>query len=190
MKKIILLLLLLFVSDSKANNFIVRRSCYSNYHVAPYVAPVQHVNQNYFYLLPHALPVEITRDYYFTVSDYYRDKWIEEKINNKFASLINYQNPQLINQNISQQQKEAIKTEVIKTEVPDGLQEYTNTACVRCHKTNNVGGRVDLTDLSTVPVGMRWQVHGLVTSNEMPKSGEKAKDEIVLKYFRWAKGVK
>ncbi len=164
--------MLLFPATSNADHVQIRRSCYPTYH-AEHQRIVERV------LVPYALPVEITKDYYFSIDSYYRDKLLVDAIVGRLKQE-NLPIPKEIDLSPPDSRN-------VPTTVPEGLESIVAKSCIKCHGKDNPGGRVDLSDLSTVPVGVRWQAHGLVNSGEMPKAVSALEDKAVLLFYEWAK---
>lgn len=193
-------ILALAVAADASGQVIVRRDCYSGYHAPAYhtpayAAPVHHAPTYYpqqYYYQPYALPVEITRDYYFSIDSYYRDKLLVDALVGRLVS-IGVKPPEVLTQPQPKQPQPQFPNAPISeprttpTAVPDGLREIVQAKCIKCHGANAPGGRADLSDLSTTPEGVRWHAHGLVNSAEMPKGLAQLTDAEVLKFYEWAK---
>lgn len=158
-------------------NFIeaqnIRRSCYPTYRVVERVDHVEKV------IVPYVLPVEITKDYYFSINDYYRDKILVDAVAGRVVELWKGEKGEVI--------PKLTPPEKTSTAVPEGLVKVVEVSCIKCHGPTTPGGRVDLSDLGSVDPGLRWYAHGLVNSGEMPKGVAALKDEEVLLFYEWAK---
>lgn len=173
-------LLLLNVSSGSG---IVRRSCYPTFH-APVINHHRHVEQ---ILVPYALPIELTKDYYFSIDSYYRDKLLVDAIVGRLQGDGGSGIPPK-DRTPHHEKPSSVPTDKLDpTAVPEGLVKVVANSCIKCHAKDNPGGRADLSDLSTVGAGLRWHAHGLVNSGEMPKGVAALKDEEVLLFYEWAK---
>jgi cytochrome c553 len=168
---------------------IIHRSCYptTTYQAPTYVTPGYYPTVVVKEFVPVVVPVEVYRDHYYAVDSYYRDKLLVDAIVGRLSS--QFSNPQ---------EQPRPKTPAftppasqpeppIKTDVPAALQALVTSRCVKCHGNSGAGGRIDLTDLATVPAGLRWQSYGLVSSTEMPKGGPPIEDKDLTLFYEWAK---
>ncbi len=161
---------------------------------APYYPPT-------YYYQPYALPVELTRDYYFESNSYSRDKLLADAVAGKVALLMLSQQQK---QQPQQQREEPVRKNPAPvydpgppmppapargqaTSVAPELLKIVEAKCIKCHGQTKPGGGLDLTDLATLPSGPRWHMFGLVNSKEMPKALPELSDAEVVIFYEFAK---
>lgn len=187
----------------EAQGIVRPRACVSTPYVAPvyhqpYYAPSYHayyptVVKEY---VPYAIPVEVyPRDHYYSLDSYYRDKLLVDAIVGRLVSANQPAPPKekpapVPNQPATQPPAQdpavslaAMLCRPVKTAVPAGLQEIVASKCIKCHGGNPK--RADLSDLSTVPEGVRWLAKNEVDVGKMPKGLEPLTDEQVKLFSQW-----
>lgn len=166
------------------------------------VNPVVAVHHNEVVLVPKAVQVVVSPDYYFTVGDAYRDALLADAIayrilyaQGKVDAPPGNTVPRYSDGKSAPvaSAKGSGRTEApIKTAVPDGLVALFTKSCIKCHAGVGPTGAngIGLDDPSVISEGARWKTYGLVNSGEMPKGGEPVKDDDVKLVYDWAKLAK
>lgn len=176
----------------EAQTVVRPRACVTTPTVAPvYHQPYYAHSYSAYYptvvkeYVPYVVPVEVyPRDHYYSLDSYYRDKLLVDAIVGRLVQSAPVDQPKA--KPTPQQPANQPEAPAIKTDVPEGLAALVQAKCIKCH-AGGAGGRVDLSDLSIVPEGVRWQCYGLVNAGEMPKGLEPIPDKDVQVFYEWAK---
>jgi len=72
---------------------------------------------------------------------------------------------------------------------PSALVKVLESRCVKCHQGPGVNG-IDLSDPAAVPEGARWKSYALANAGEMPKGGKAIPDDEVAALYQWAKSAR
>jgi mono/diheme cytochrome c family protein len=142
-------------------------------------------------IVPKAVKVLVSPDYYYSISDGYREALLADAIAYRLLAaqgraappsevVPRYEEPKTKRPGGSAPQA--------ATEVSEALKKLADARCAKCHSGGDNG--IDLDDLSTVPEGQRWHAHALVNSGEMPKGGKAITDDEVKLFYEWAKSAR
>ncbi len=185
--------------------------CSQNHYAATDYGHNYQAHQNYHdtVYVPKAVQVYAAPDYYFSVSDYYRDNLLADAIAYRIlvggakipapvpapvipapvipapvipAPVVPAPAP------VDPPKQKAAAP--ISTPVPAALVKYSNENCLKCHNGPTAKAGLDLTSLATIPADARWAIHGMTSSGEMPKGGQPAPDDVVKLMYDWAKAGK
>lgn len=205
------LLALLAVMPAGAGDCMVRSrgNCYSATYYTPYYAPSYYPSYNYYpQYVVKTVEVPTAPSYYYDSSQAYRDNLLADAIAYRVLSMRGNGFGVGGQQVVPQQQEGAAKgaegapaankpapaaTPGVRTEVDPKVQKAVTDSCVKCHNASVHKAGVDLSDLATTPVGMRWAAHGMVSAGLMPQ-GEDGKpkplpDADVEPFFQWARSA-
>lgn len=145
-------------------------------------------------LVPKALQVAVSPDYYYSISDGYREALLADAIAQRIVAAAQQQLrqaelPQERTQpSVPQQQpsKEAPKSMPMSQSLKrEQFETVIANSCVKCHTAKN---GVDLALLDAVPYEKRWQSYALVNIGEMPQGGKALPDDQLELFLDWARG--
>lgn len=159
---------------------------YSTVHSYGHHAHVQQV------LVPYAVKAVLAPDYYFSTQDYYREQTLADAIAYRVMMM---QQKGVMGGNKpatsdvvpginSQARLPAPAAAPASGSIPDGLQAVVDSKCVRCHSGSDPK-RVNLSDLSAVPLATRWECFGRVVAGDMPKGGQRLEDASMKLFGQW-----
>lgn len=216
MYRIVVLFLLLLIaglvlvigrSEAQYNPCRVRVHTPAVHHV-PYVAPTHHsYGHNYSHhkeVVLKAVKVPVYPDYYYSVSDGYRDALLADAVAWRvlLAQKLGGQTPSPSGPRYREPLPPAPAPapaappagkvgqagDIPRMAPADGaLQQVVAVVerhCIKCHAGAN---GIDLTDLARVPAGQRWHAYALANSGEMPRGGKAIADDEVRLLYNWAK---
>lgn len=160
-----------------------------------YHAPTYHQQA---YYQPHYVPVHISPDYYYSTSNYYAQKLQAEATAAETVKLLAdairlgqaFQvQPQPQIQLAPLIQQPAAPPQVKGTPVNPAFANLVAARCLKCHTGKDAKGGVDLSELSTVPKGIRRKATSLACLGEMPpQPPELTADEVAL-FKSWLKAA-
>ena len=158
-----------------------------HYQQAYYAAPAYH--DPHVVLVPKAVEVYASPDYYASVRDYFRDALLADAIAYRLMTNQPRGGPPapLPSRPDSPPAGGRTAEPALKTAVAPALQKIVTESCVKCHQGPGAKKGVDLSDLSSVPWGVRWACHGAVNAGDMPPGGQPLPDESVRPFYEWAK---
>lgn len=157
-----------------------------------HVAPVKAVAVHHDYHAVRAVKVIAQPDYYYSVSDGYRDSLLADAI---AFRLLQLQQKGLLKADAATpptpRYKEPAEGSVgtppavprAGPPAPAALAAVVEAKCAKCHQNAN---GIDLSDLDRVPEGARWKSYGLVNSGVMPKGAKPVPDDEVKLFYDWA----
>lgn len=169
------------------------------YH-APHVAPVKAVVHDYEYAVK-AVKVVVQPDYYYSVSDGYRDSLLADAIAFRIlqaqalreagkapaqtAPVPRYKDPPAPPATMPPAEAKS------NTPVSPAMVAVAASRCVKCHNGPEKNG-IDLSEaaLALTPKGKRWHAYALANSGEMPKGATAIPDDEVKALYEWAKSAK
>lgn len=222
MKRMLLGAIILAVSSILLGPVLNAGSCRSRVFYPTYSAPVvqsyvtPYVNKNVV-LVPKAVQVQVSPDYYYSVADHYRDKLLVDAIAGRLQQMQaagqlqapqsdqNYQELMKMFLQLQLQQRASPYAPTMppaQGALPGGipqiqagsvnpaLVQVIETKCIRCHNPGTKQGGLDLTNLVVLDECAWWKAYGLVNSGEMPKGGQPLTDEQTLVFYQQARNFK
>lgn len=138
---------------------------------------------------------EVEPDYYASVNSFYRDALFADAVAyrvltaQKTGALPQQPAQTLPQYGQDRQLPQRNMAPAVRTPVSATLSKYVSESCLKCHNGPGGKGGVDLSNLETTPVGIRWACHGTVSAGEMPKGGKEAPDEIVREFYEFARAA-
>lgn len=182
---------------------VKQRTVYQQHHFTP---KVQHKKV----IVPKALKVNVSPDYYYSVADYYRDKLLVDAITGRIVDLQNkgaFRAPdadekyQEILRMVLQLQagrqgkimspaQDSTVPNVQSTNVNPEVVKIIQSQCVRCHNDQTKKGGLSLTNLDALEECDWWKIYGLVNTGEMPKGGKPVTDEQTKLFYHQARNFK
>lgn len=175
----------------------------------PYVAPTYsygysyqqpYYQQPYYqqHYVPYAVPFHYSPDYYYSVSDYYRDSLLADAVVGRLVGKLGVQppapaapaapaNPPGQVQPVTPPTP-APRTGLRTSVAPELVKSIETNGCMKCHAPgiavkSGAGLSLDGESLATMAEGMRWKMHGLVAAGDMPKGGKAVPDAEVKAYY-------
>jgi hypothetical protein len=189
---------------------------YTQYNQYHYQAP--HNNYKDIVLVPKAIEVVVSPDYYFSVSDYYRDKLLVDALAGRILDLQRQQNqPPLVQPQpvappkvtqmppVTPMTPVPVNPPVAKWEnVPGTFQkpellQVLNTSCAKCHSPSNSKGGLSLVTsdgkIAKLSKEMVLESFRQVNTGRMPKSNGQDKadpvsDQAVVLFDEWVENVR
>lgn len=145
-----------------------------------------------------AVKVVAQPDYYYSVSDGYRDSLLADAIAYRLLTL---QRQGLLRADATQpaatpptpRYKEPPAEapppmpRAGTTAAPSAVLKVLEARCSKCHQGAN---GIDLSDPDRVPEAGRWKSYALANSGEMPKGGKAIPDDEVKVLYDWAKSAR
>ena len=170
------------------------------YHHAPAVIHKPYVHHDY--AVP-VVKVAVQPDYYYSVSDGYRDALLADAVAFRVLKamqgqaapsgpLPRYKEPSAPPAPAMPPAPPEAKQEGKPAAgLPSGaaLAKVIESRCVKCHAGPGKNG-IDLTDPDKVAKGQRWHAYALANSGEMPKGGQPIPDDEVKALYAWAQAAK
>lgn len=151
-------------------------------------------------LVPKAVAVAVSPDYYYSVADHYRDSLLADAITQRVVQRLQASG------NVASPPETTAPNGVCQCNRPPApnsppanppagstpakLVAVVKASCLKCHSGANVRGGLDLSNLDTVPEGVRWKAYSLVNTGEMPQGAAAIGDEDVKLFYEWAKSAK
>lgn len=211
MRLTLAILTVLAIGGIAAAQHICRGRAVAVPYVVPYAPPVYHAPAVVKVVKEHevvvkAVKVLVQPDYYYSVSDGYRDSVLADAIAFRVLQaqalglgkapaesgpLPRYREPAREPVPGVPPAMPPAGEPAAKTAVAPALLAVMANRCARCHNGPGKNG-IDLSEaaLAATPRGQRWHAYALANSGEMPKGGQAIPDDEVREIYAWAKSAK
>lgn len=222
MNRVFLSLVMLLPGSLHAQCYTPTKVTYGTHYVSPSYKTVSYDHKVYDYkqevvLVPKAIAVEVNRDFYFSLSDYYRDSLLADAIaarimsktmsasppqaNPMFNPVGNYgsmaaapYNQQMARPAVPAVAQPARYVGLPGTDAYPQLWNSVRESCLGCHNNNKPDGNLSLESadgkLALLPEGVAWKTHGLVRIGLMPKNQNALPNDIVDAWAKYALDAK
>jgi hypothetical protein len=166
-----------------------------------YVAPVAaHHAHREVVIVPKAVKVLVSPDFFYSVSDGYRDAILADAIAYRVLAASGRAAP--VTEPYLPRYAEPGEKRVaprlgpppapdkggVTTDVNPALAKLVDAKCAKCHSGGSNG--IDLDDLGKVSEAARWKSYALVNKGRMPKGGKAIADDEVDLFFQWAESAR